>query len=109
MAAPAREGSERRRATGRSGEEGKHRVADQVDRGLEPGQQQQHAQRHQFIRRQLVGILGQQVAHDVVTGLLAAIVERLREDPSKPTVRLDQPSHVGGDCGPLSPLPIVAP
>jgi hypothetical protein len=32
-------------------EEGQHRIADQVDGGLEPGQQQQQAQRIQLRRR----------------------------------------------------------
>ena len=45
----------------RSVEKSEHCVADEVDGGLEPGQQQQQAQRIQLRRRQLVTLRGQQL------------------------------------------------
>jgi hypothetical protein len=79
-------GSQRRKS--------EHGVADQVDGGLEPGQQQQQAERIQLRRRQLVAFRGQQLTHDVVAGLMATVLEHLGQQPSELPVSLDQAGHV---------------
>jgi len=48
-----------------------HRVADQVDRGLKAGDQQQYAHRQHLVRLHLVALRCDHVADDVI-GRLAA-------------------------------------
>ena len=71
-------------------QQGVHRVADQVDSGLEAGDQQQGAQRHDVAGLDLLAGRGRQPADHVVPGLGSAHLDQIAEDPLQPPLRLEQ-------------------
>jgi hypothetical protein len=54
------------------------------------------------LRRQPIGILEQGAAHDVVTGLVASMIDSGSEYLLEHTIALDQPSDVSS-CGRMTP------
>ena len=60
-------------------EQRQHAVADQVDRGLEPRDQQQAAQRQDLLGPHLIALRGDQLAQDVVARLAPAQLEEVLE------------------------------
>jgi len=92
-------------------EQRKDGVADQVDRGFEPRDEQEHAHRQDLVRPHLVGPGGDQAADDVVPGNPPPQVKELPEQPPQRGVAGLQPPRVaqrrdaverGGDNRPVA-------